>query len=77
LFAGQVQTPECKHLMQTFKNVCFEMDVPLNKDKTDGPTTCLIFLGLEIDTVDMQIRIPIHKVYELVILQYWVSKNQA
>ena len=28
------------------------------EDKTRGPVTCLVFLGLEIDTVEQCIRIP-------------------
>lgn len=42
------------------------------------PTTCLTFLGLEIDTVKMQIRIPQNKVRELSnLLLYWVSKEKV
>ena len=33
------------------------MGVPLAEDKTVGPTTCLTFLGLEIDTINMLVRV--------------------
>lgn len=53
--------------------------VPLNEHKTVQPTTCLmIFLGLEIDTVNMQIRIPQNKARVLAnLLLYWVSKEKV
>jgi len=36
------------------------------KKKTVGPATVLLFLGLEIDTIEMVIRIPLHKSVELI-----------
>ena len=63
--------------MSTFQDICRNIGVPLNNDKTVQPTTCLIFLGLEIDTVKMQIRIPQNKVRELAnLLLHWVSKDK-
>ena len=38
---------------------------PLKEDKAIEPTICFIFLGLEIETIALQIRIPYHKVAEL------------
>ncbi|XP_033725218.1 uncharacterized protein LOC117315182 [Pecten maximus] len=37
----------------------------MSDDKTEGPKTCLVFLGLEIDTVEMVVRVPLKKVEEL------------
>ena len=34
---------------------------PLAQDKTEGPTTCLEYLGTKIDTVAMEMRLPSHK----------------
>ena len=63
--------------MSTFKNLCAEIGVPLAEDKTVGPTTCLTFLGLEIDTVQMLVKIPASKSLELqVLIQEFLSKNK-
>lgn len=35
--------------------------VPLKQEKTVYPTTMLTFLGLELDTNDMEIRLPMEK----------------
>ena len=50
--------------MSFFTNLCYEMGIPLADDKTLGPTTNIVFLCLEIDTVKMVIRIPSEKLNE-------------
>lgn len=35
-----------------------KVGIPLAKDKTEGPTTCLTFAGIELDTVAMEARLP-------------------
>ena len=34
-----------------------DLGVPLELPKSEGPSTCLTFLGIEIDTVIMQVRL--------------------
>ncbi|CAC5421755.1 unnamed protein product [Mytilus coruscus] len=51
--------------MNTFTELCNELGVPIAEDKTIHPTTKLTFLGLEIDTVDMVVRIPVAKLIKL------------
>ena len=68
----------CNHIVSTFKNLCAEIGVPLAEDKTVGPTTCLTFLGLEIDTVQMLVKIQASKSLELqVLIQEFLSKNKT
>ena len=47
--------------MDTFSSVCFELVVPIADEKSNGPVTNLVFLGLEIDTIEMVIKIPHEK----------------
>lgn len=63
-FFGRKQTGECRNLMKIFKQT-YEFGIPLADDKTQGPVTCLVFLGLEIDTVQRCVRIPTSKILEL------------
>ena len=44
--------------MLTFQDNCKRIGVSLAEEKTGGPTPVLVFLGLEIDTQEMVIRIP-------------------
>ena len=64
-FSGKAGTENCRKLMDEFMVLSKELCVPLAINKTVGPTTKLTFLGLEIDTVFMLIRIPDNKLNKL------------
>lgn len=65
IFAGAEATSDCQTLMDTFIRVADEMGVPLAENKTVGPVTKIVFLGLEIDTILMLVRIPMDKLDKL------------
>lgn len=64
IFAGR-DAHSCQELMSVFQGVCDEIGVPIAEDKSEGPTTVMTFLGFEIDTVRMLVRIPNSKSLEL------------
>ena len=51
----------CKHLVGCFETICAHFGIPLSKDKSVGPVTVIEFLGLEIDSVKQQVRVPERK----------------
>lgn len=60
---------QCQFLLDTFRFLMLRFGVPLSAEKTQGPTTVLSFLGIEIDTVNMVFRLPqdkLHKLSELI-----------
>lgn len=59
-------TESCKAALQIFQETMSELGVPLADEKTEGPTTILVFLGLELDTVHMTVRIPEQKIQEVI-----------
>lgn len=65
IFAGRRLSNHCELLVDTFSSICSEIGVPIAEEKSVGPTTILVFLGLELDSVTMSIRIPIKKIEEL------------
>ena len=65
LLAAKAGTGECLQLMDRFRIICEDLGVPLAEDKTIGPSSILTFLGLEIDTLEMVIRIPQCKLSEV------------
>ena len=65
IFCGAKDTGVCHLLVETFTMVCAMISIPLAEEKSVDPVTKLIFLGYEVDTVDMSVRIPIHKIEEL------------
>lgn len=51
--------------MDAFTELCNEVGVPIADDKTEGPTTCLTYLGYQLDTEKLHIQIPSDKVVKL------------
>ena len=65
IFAGEALTNDCEILMNTFLKISEELGVPIAENKAVHQTTVLTFLGLEIDTVLMVVRIPSCKLLKL------------
>ncbi|KAK6182693.1 hypothetical protein SNE40_010317 [Patella caerulea] len=65
LFAGSKESDDSSFLASTFVRICSELGVPLANEKTVGPTSVLTYLGLEINTESMPVRIPTAKLLEL------------
>ena len=53
------------HNLQALLQVCSELGVPIAVEKTEGPTTCIVLLGIEIDSVAMELRLPAQKLERL------------
>ncbi|XP_046544805.1 uncharacterized protein LOC124255010 [Haliotis rubra] len=58
LTGGRHGSGECEQNLGTCLMALSDFGVPIAHEKTLGPATCLTFLGLEIDTGNMQVRIP-------------------
>lgn len=64
------QSSECHHALDILD--------PLAAHKRDGPTTCLIFLGIQIDTVSGELRLPQEKLQRLrTLLLAWRSRKSC
>ena len=53
--------PDCAAALGIIDAECARLGIPIAKHKRDGPTTCLTFLGIEIDTIAAQLRLPADK----------------
>jgi hypothetical protein len=49
---------KCQFTLQTFRDICKLWGVPVAEDKTVEPTEILTFLGIEFDTLAMELRLP-------------------
>lgn len=58
---GQSQSGGCKATLSSFIDTCNEMNIPLVDIKTVNPTPILVFLGLELNSILIHIRIPVDK----------------
>ncbi|VDI44723.1 Hypothetical predicted protein [Mytilus galloprovincialis] len=76
LFLGRGGTCQCADLLHTFKVICNDLGIPLADEKTISPTTRLTFLGVEIDTSDMTLRLPSDKLDEIASKNFLCFKMQ-
>ena len=52
----------CRENLQVITTICKKLGLPL---KVEGPATLLIFLGIRLDTLKMEMRLPDAKLNEL------------
>ena len=55
---GPHESDVCQQSLETFKNTCQELGVPLAEEKVEGPATSLTFLGVVLDMRKMRYDCP-------------------
>ena len=65
LVAGPVDTLTCQNSVNEMRSLCEELGLPLAMDKLEGPARGMSFLGIELDSEAMQIRLPQAKLLSL------------
>ena len=69
-------SPLCQVWMDILDRECRLLQVPIAPHKREGPTTCLTFLGILIDTVKGELRLPQDKLQRLVdLLREWAGRR--
>ena len=77
LTAGRAGTGECANNLSTIKSTCEWLGVLLKWSKVEGPTTELTFLGIVLDTVRGEVRLPQEKLDQLISLVSAWSHRKA
>jgi hypothetical protein len=78
LTCGKAGTEECHKNLQTMVDICRTLGIPLAMEKLEGPSTCLVFLGIVIDTILQELRLPEEKLRKLrELVQSWLSKKRC
>ena len=73
LLLGAPASPKCAEALRTLLAICGQLGVPVAEEKTEGPLTTLTFLGIEIDTASLQLRLPQEKLQRLAaLLNEWM-----
>ena len=74
--AGPPCRPDCAQNLVVASSVCQRLGLPLHPDKTVGPSTCLIVLGIELDSVLQIARLPATKLLALKgLLTEWSARK--
>ena len=78
LFAGEANADTCRiNTLQAIK-VFQKLGIPLAPEKVVYPTTVLTFLGIEIDSKKMELRLPEEKFNALMAdLSFWSSRKKC
>ena len=78
LFVVSLSHEDAESKLKLALELCEELGIPMAGDKTEGPTTSLIFLGLILDTLLMRASLPQQKLEELKQLaKVWMDKKSA
>ena len=66
----------CAQSLHAIQKAANDTGIPLAPEKIEGPTTCLIFLGIELDSMQMTARLPADKLFDLLtLIQTWRDKT--
>ena len=73
---GRPVSSECDTNLRIMKETCQMTGTPIEEAKCEGPATQLTYLGLELDTQTMQVRLPQAKLKALLeLLAAWRKKK--
>ena len=77
-FCGCHDSSECAESLSIALGVCAELGLPVAPAKVEGPSSVITFLGIEIDSLQQQVRLPREKLSQLLAaLSSWVGRRNA
>ena len=69
---------ECKRFLNILIQVCQLLGLPLAVEKIEGPVTCIVFLGIVLDAIRMELQLPTEKLEHLKqLIKVWLSRHKA
>ena len=78
LLIAPPQSSSCQHNLCVVKQVCSQLGIPLALEKVEGPTNLLTFLGITLDTKQMEARLPNEKLSCIrTTVRSWLRKKKA
>ena len=76
LFAGKEGSDACRRSLTVAIATCHRLGIPIATDKVEGPSPCMCYLGILIDTLKGEIRLPEEKLARLLEeLKTWRGKK--
>ena len=73
---GAPGTSECESNSDLMHRVCGEVAMPVEPEKDEGPASTISFLGLELDSMAMEVRLPQEKLKKLkTVLGTWRGRQ--
>ena len=76
LIIGRPGTEECSGGLATLLNIFERLGLPVATHKQEGPAESLTFLGFQLDSLAMEVRLPQDKLVEILgIARQWLGKK--
>ena len=76
ILVGPPNSPQCREWLGILDRECGTLGIPIAAHKREGPTTRLTYLGIEIDTITFQLRLPGEKLQRLQsLLREWGDRK--
>ena len=73
---GAPDSDECADNLSTLLHSCSMLGMPVAPDKTEAPTPIIVFLGIEIDSIKQQLRLPQEKLARILkLLRSWSGRR--
>ena len=77
-FAGTPGSAQCAQHLHTLTTLCGSLGVPLAEEKLEGPTTCLEYLSILLDSASLEARLPPDKLQDThSSLELWLGRTQS
>ena len=78
IFLGPPTSPKCGQNMKLALQTCQELGVPVAAHKCEGPSAILTFLGIELDSMRLEIRLPSGKLDKLrILIASWRTRKSC
>ena len=78
LLVGPLQSSACAKALESLLATFHRLGLPIAENKLEGPTTQLVFLGFEIDTTALEVRLPHTKLSNLQsTVVSWLNKKSC
>lgn len=78
IMLGPAHSGNCRKALDVVLEGCERLGVPLAMEKLEGPATCLTFLGIEVDTEAMELRLPEKKLGLLMVtVKEWFGRKSC
>ena len=68
----------CQQNLNIIQKVCASLGIPLALEKVEGPSTTLTFLGITLNTISMEARLPNDKISRIKqLVSSWLNRQKA
>ena len=78
LLVRPADSDQCHRQMESMLSLCTRLGIPVATNKLEGPTTCLTFLGIQINSIKQELSLPPSNLQELEALTLlWLAKKKC